>query len=142
MVRFLTDFRQVNKQIRRKPYPILKIMVMMQTLEGFIHATTLDLNMGYYTIWLKYGAQQIWKIITPWGKYSYLRLPMGIMCAPDIFQSKMSELMNGLEYVRTYLDDLLVLSDKSFEDHLQRLEAVLERLATAGLRVHAEKSTF
>ena len=50
--------------------------------------------------------------------------------------------MNGLEYVRTYLDDLLVLSNKSFEDHLQWIEEVLERLATAGLKFHTDKSTF
>jgi hypothetical protein len=39
------------------------------------------------------------------GKYSYLRLPMGVACAPDIFQAKMSELMSTLEFVRAYIDD-------------------------------------
>jgi hypothetical protein len=32
---------------------------------------------------------------------------MGIAGSPDIFQSKMSELMESLEYVQAYLDDLL-----------------------------------
>ena len=45
-VRFLTDFRQLNKRLQRKPYPIPKILDMMQTLQGFTYATTLDLNMG------------------------------------------------------------------------------------------------
>ena len=49
-VRFLSDFRQLSKKIVRKPYPLPKILDLMQTLQGFTYATTLDLNMGYYTI--------------------------------------------------------------------------------------------
>ncbi len=49
-VRFLSDFREVNKRLIRKPFPIPKISTVLQELEGFTFATALDLNMGYYTI--------------------------------------------------------------------------------------------
>jgi hypothetical protein len=62
-------------------------------------------------------ASKICTIIFPWGKYSYKRLPMGITGSPDIFQGKMSELMESLEYIRAYLDDLLCISKLSLEDH-------------------------
>ena len=114
----------------------------MQKLQGFTFATALDLNMGYYTIRLDPDAQKICTIILPWGKYQYLRLPMGLSCAPDIFQEKMSELMVGLEFARTYLDDLLCLTNGSFEDHLDKLEMILVRLKDAGLRINSSKSTF
>eukprot|EP00957_Ditylum_brightwellii_P133235 10159237-Ditylum_brightwellii.AAC.1 len=65
----------------------------MQKLQGFTYATVLDLNKEYYTICLDLDAQKICTIILLWGKYQYLRLPMGLSCAPDIFQEKMSELM-------------------------------------------------
>eukprot|EP00957_Ditylum_brightwellii_P154856 11786146-Ditylum_brightwellii.AAC.1 len=58
----------------------------MQKPQEFIYTTALDLNMGYYTIRLDPNAQKICTIILPWGKYQYLRLPMGLSCAPDIFQ--------------------------------------------------------
>jgi hypothetical protein len=45
---------------------------------------------------------------------------MGIAVSPDIFQSKMSELMETLEYVQAYLDDLLCISRSSLEDHLEK----------------------
>ena len=61
--------------------------------------------MGYYTIKLDRKSQDVCTIVIPWGKYPYLRLPLGLMCAPDIFQAKMAELMAGLENVKTYLDD-------------------------------------
>eukprot|EP00957_Ditylum_brightwellii_P090112 6862796-Ditylum_brightwellii.AAC.1 len=60
----------------------------MQKLQGFMYATALDLNIWYYTICLDLNAQKIRTIILPWGKYQYLRLPMGLSCAPDIFQGK------------------------------------------------------
>jgi hypothetical protein len=58
------------------------------------------------------------------------------------FQSKMLELMDSLEYVRAYLNDLLCISRSTLEDHLEKLEEVLRRLRDAGLKVNAEKLTF
>ncbi len=67
---------------------------------------------------------------------------MGIACSPDIFQEKMLELKETLEYVRAYLDDLLCISKLSLEDHLEKLEEVLRQIRNAGLKVNAAKSTF
>lgn len=141
-VRFLSDFRKLNSMLRRKPFPIPKIQDMLQQLEGFTYASALDLNMGYYTIRLNPDAQKLCTIILPWGKYQYLRLPMGVSGAPDIFQAKMSALMAGLEFVRVYLDDCLVLGKTTFIDHLVKLELALRRISDAGLRINAEKSYF
>ena len=115
---------------------------MLQELEGFTFASAFDLNMGYYAIRLDPDASRICTIIFPWGKYSYKRLPMGIAGSPDIFQAKMSELMIALEYVRTYLDDLLIITKASLRDHLDKLRKVLTRLREAGLKINADKSKF
>jgi hypothetical protein len=115
---------------------------VLQELEGFTFATALDLNMGYYTIRLDPDASKICTIIFPWGEYSSLRLPMGIAGSPDIFQAKMPELMVALEFVRTYLDDLLCITKASLDDHFEHLRLVLTRLREAGLRVNAPKSKF
>jgi hypothetical protein len=53
--------------------------------------------MGYYDILLDPNAAALCILILPWGKYKYLRLPMGIKNSPDIFQQKISDLMEGLE---------------------------------------------
>ena len=47
-VRFISDFRELNKGILRKTYPIPNIQDLLLRLEGFCYGTTLDLNMGYY----------------------------------------------------------------------------------------------
>ncbi len=131
---FLSNFWEVNKRLIRKPFPIPKISTVLQELEGFTFSTALDLNMGYYTIRLDPNASRICTVIFPWGKYSYKRLLMGIAGSPDIFQSKMLELMEDLEYVQDYLDDLLCISRSSLEDHHEKLEEVLRCLCNAGLK--------
>ena len=139
---FRSDFREVNKQLVRKPFPIPKISTVLQELEGFTFATALDLNMGYYTIRLDPDASKICTIIFPWGKYSYLRLLVGIAGSLDIFQAKMPKLMVALEFLRTYLDDLLCITETSLDDHLDHLRLVLTRLQEAGLKINAPKSKF
>jgi hypothetical protein len=115
---------------------------MLQELEGFTYANTLDLNMGYYTIRLDPQASKMCTIIFLWGKYSYLRLPMGFADSADIFQAEMGNLMASLKYVRAYIDDLLIITKRSLGDHLAKLEAVFIRLQDAGLKVKATKLFF
>ena len=141
-VRFISDFRELNKRIKRKPYPIPKIQDLLLKLEGFKYATSLDLNMGYYHIELDTISRKLCTIVLPWGKYQYQKLPMGLCNSPDIFQEKMNELFVGLDNVRAYIDDLLILSTKSFDKHLEDLDKVFYRLKQAGLKVNAKKSFF
>jgi hypothetical protein len=133
-LRSLADLRELNKRIKRKPFPLPRINDMLQKLEGFQYATSLDLNMGYYRILLTPNASKLCTVGLPWGKYEYLRLPMGLCNSPDIFQEKMSERMAGLDFARAYIDDLLVVTQGDFSAHLDQLEHVLTRLAEAGLK--------
>jgi hypothetical protein len=71
-VRVVSNFREINKWIVRRPFPLPKISTILQELEVFTYDTALDLNMGYYTIRLDPDASKICTIIFLWGKYSYL----------------------------------------------------------------------
>ncbi len=72
-VRKISDSRELNKQVVRKPYPIPKISTTLHELEGFTYATTIDLNMCYYTIRLDPAAAKMCTIIFSWSKYLYQR---------------------------------------------------------------------
>ncbi len=109
-MRTISDFRELNKHIVRKAYPIPKISTILQELEGFTYATALDLNMGYYTIRLDPTASKMCTIISPWGKYSYKRLPMGFGGSANIFQAQIMNPMASLEFVRAYMNDLLIIT--------------------------------
>ena len=69
-------------------------------------------------------------------------LPMGYAGSADIFQAEMMDLMESLEYARAYIDDLLVITRGTLEDHLEKLGEVLRRVREAGLKVNATKSFF
>ena len=141
-VRFINDFRKLNKRIKRKPYPIPQIQDMLLKLEGFQYATSLDLNMGYYHIELTPESKQLCTLVFPFGKYKMQQLPMGLSNLPDIFQEKMSKLFEGFEDIRAYINDLLLLTKELFDKHCKRLDRVLTRLEDAGLKVNAKKSFF
>jgi hypothetical protein len=143
-LRSLADLREVNKVVfKRKPFPLPKITDMLQKLEGFMYATSLDVNMGYYHMLLTPFSSRVCTFVLPWGKYEYCRLPMGLSISPDVFEEKMSNLLSGLDFARAYLDNLLILStEKGFDKHLNKLEQVLTWLQEAGLKINAVKSFF
>lgn len=141
-VRFLSDFRELNKRIKRKPYPLPKIQEMLLQLEGFQWATSLDLNMGYYHLELSPTSRRLCTIVVEGAKYEYLRLPMGLCNSPDIFQEKMSELFEGFDQVRAYIDDLLIMTTEGWSEHLSHVDKVLRKLSQAGLKVNVSKSFF
>ena len=98
--------------------------------------------MGYYYIRLSKNASNLCTIILPWGKYRYKRLPMGVSNSPDIFQQKMNDLFHGFEFIRAYIDDLLVLIKVYWTDPVQKLELTLNKLKGKGLKCNIEKSIF
>ena len=67
---------------------------------------------------------------------------MGLCNSPDVFQEKMNKLFAGFEYVQEYIDNLLIVTKRSFKDHLKNLDTVLEKFETAGIKINATKSNF
>ena len=113
---------------------------MLLKLEGFKYAISLNLNIGYYHNKSCPFSRKLCTKVLPWGKYEYQKFPMGLCNSPGIYQEKMNELFNGLEYVRTYIGDPLVVSNTSFEDHVNKLDRVLNKSKQKGFKVNAEKS--
>ena len=72
------------------------------------------------------------------GSLCYTWLSFGISSAPE---RVIEGLLQGIEGVVTYLDDILV-TGSSEEAHLKALDEVLSRLHQAGLRVKQSKCAF
>ena len=105
-VRIVTDFRKLNSMIVRHPYPLPKLLDIFARVDGFTHATALDLSMGFYHIPLSPSAQQLCTTVLPWGKYRYKRMPMGLSISPDVFQHRMDQLLGDLKFVICWIDDI------------------------------------
>ena len=107
----------MNKKIDRKPFPFPKIQYLLLKLEGLKYATLLDLYIygitsHYIMAFLK--KDMYYSTLAPWGENKYQKLPKGLCNSSDKFQESMIEFFNSLEYIRTYIDDLLIISNKSY----------------------------
>jgi putative transposase len=141
-VRILTDFRGLNDCLKRTPFLLPKISDLLQRLSGFKYATAIDLSMCYYHIPLDEYSQKLCTTILPWGKYHYQRLPRGIKNSPDIFKAVINDLLGDLDFPLVYLDDILITSNGSFQDHLQKLNIVFKQLEQANFRANLHKCFF
>ena len=99
-----------------------------------------DLNMDYYHIGWSPASKILCTMMLPWGKYEYQVLPIGLSNSPDIFEENMPNLFRDLEIARKYIDKLLITSNGSLQDHLDKVKQVLEMLPNTGLEVNANKS--
>ena len=83
-VRWISNSRQLNKVIRHKQYLLPIITDVLRKHSRYKFFTKLDDSMQYYTFELDNKSQDFCTIITPFGKYKYLRLLMGLKVSPDI----------------------------------------------------------
>ena len=74
-------------------------------------------------------------IIIPWGKYCYIRLPMGASNSPKVFQHKMNDSFQGFEFIRAYIYALLILTKGYWSYHVQKLELTLNTWRKVELNV-------
>jgi hypothetical protein len=89
--------------------------------------------MGYVHINLAQSARNILTIIMSFGFYKCTKIPMEVMSATNIFQSKIVSLFAdmGPDKPVPYIDDILISAGKTFKEHLTLLEETLTCLGKA-----------
>ena len=137
-VRWISDFRALNKAIKRKVYPIPRIQDIITRRPGYEFLTKIDISMQYYTFDMDEASRELCTIATPFGLYRYARLPMGVTVSPDIAQEIMENLLEAIKDIEVYIDDIACFS-QTFEHHLELLDKVLSRLQDAGFTVNPLK---
>ena len=90
-VRICIDPKFLNRAILREFHPLKTIEDILSQVEGSKFFTKLDANKGFFQIQLDYESQLLCAMNTPWGRYMYQRLPMGIKSCPEIYQRKIEE---------------------------------------------------
>lgn len=143
--RFVLDARKLNEQLRDEIYVDLpRISDALESLAFQKYYTTLDLSHGFYN--LKVHPDDRHKLafsIPGVGRFQLKRLPQGLRSSSFQFQLFINKLLVDLigNAARAYQDDVIIFS-RSWPDHMTSLEAVLERLDSANLRLNGAKCHF
>jgi len=137
-VRICIDPTNLNIAIQREHFPMSTIDDIATRLCGSQYFSVLDANMGYFQIKLSDRSSMLTTFNTPFGRYRYLRLPMGIKSASDVYQRKMVESFGNIDGVEIVVDDILV-HGTTMEEHNTRLRQVLERAREINLKLNRKK---
>ncbi|XP_054259349.1 uncharacterized protein K02A2.6-like [Macrosteles quadrilineatus] len=142
-VRLCGDFKvTLNQVIQSEHHPLPQPEDIFATLAGCSWFSVLDLEAAYLQLPVAEESQPLLTLTTHKGLVRLRRLPYGLSSAPALFQAAMDKIIGGLPGSVAYLDDVLV-GGSSQEEALSRLESVLQRLQSYGVKTdHAPLVTI
>ena len=143
-IRICLDPRDLNKAIRRENYQLPTIEDIASRLAGARVFTILDVKKGFWHVPLDEESSYLTTFNTPYGRYRWLRMPFGISSAPEVFQKRMHQLIEGLEGIEVVADDFMVYGcgqtqEEAIEDHDRKLQTFLQRCEDRHVVLGAEK---
>ncbi|UYV70824.1 K02A2.6-like [Cordylochernes scorpioides] len=140
-LRICVDLTALNKFVKREHYPIPSVEYTLAQMGGAKLFSKLDANSGFWQIPLSEESSSLTTFLTPFGRYRFKRLPFGISSAPEVFQRKMSNLLESQSGVNCHMDDIVIWGATQ-EEHDERLRCVLRKLQDSGLTLNKEKCIF
>jgi len=138
------DYRPINRLTKFDKYAMMPTLEEIFNVMGHARVfSTLDIRTGYHQLSIR---EEDKAKITFWGVnshgkdclYQWKFLPFGLKNAPVEFQRVMDRILAGLDFVRCYIDDIVVYND-TVEEHQIHLQIVLK---AHGLRLHPRKCKF
>lgn len=139
--RFCIDYRKVNAVTRKDSYPLPRVESCIDEVGRANFITKIDMLKGYWQIPLTERARKISCFTTLGRTYICNVLPFGMTNAPATYQKLMNLLTADIPGCVVYIDDVVIYSD-TFDEHMERLKAVLSSLSSANLVVKLSKCEF
>ena len=139
-IRFCVDYRRLNALSLKDAYNLPHIDDMLNKLGGAEWFCTMDLASGYWQIKMREEDKPKTAFMTRKGLFQFRVMPFGLTNAPATFQRLMDTVLRGLQWEKCLvcLDDIIVFGP-TFDETLENLRCVSQRLKAAGLKLKASK---
>ena len=117
---------------------------MLESFGGAQWFTTLDLASGYWQVEMNSDDVEKTAFVTPFGLYEFLVMPFGLSYVPATFQRLMNRVLQEFlgDFVAVYLDDVIIFTKGTFEQHMDHLRQVFEALRMTNLKIKLKKCHF
>ncbi|KAI5738960.1 hypothetical protein M8J77_013245 [Diaphorina citri] len=141
-VRICADYKStINKVIKDFNYPIPRIEDIYAQMNGGKFFCTLDLSKAYFHLGMDDESATLQAISTHKGIFRVNRLMFGVKIAPGKWQQLMDKVLQGIEGVQCFFDDIIIQGGTK-EETLCRLEKVFDRIKQYNLTLNREKCKF
>ena len=136
--RFCIDFRGLNSQTVFDAEPMPDADQIFSKLATNTIFSKLDLSKGYWQVPLTPSSKMLTAFQSPKGLFQFRVMPFGLVTAPATFSRLMRNLLQGMENIDNFIDDVLIYS-QSFTEHVSVLHELLTRLRSANLTAKPSK---
>ena len=141
-LRLCTDYRKLNAITVPDPFPLPRIEDLIDRVGQAKYLTKIDMTRGYWQVPLDEESVPLSAFVTPFGHFAWRVMPFGLRNAPATFSRLVNKLLRGMdEFAAAYLDDILIFSN-SWEEHLDHIRMVFQRIRQAGLTLNISKCVF
>ena len=140
--RTVVDLKGLNEHVLRPTHPFPAAKDIIATIpSGSKRFAVFDCHQGYHQIVLDKKSRPLTTFLTEFGRYRYLRAPMGLNSSGDEFCRRTDEAMEGLEGVKKLVDDILIFAPDD-ETLLERIVNVFKRCSEWGITLAKSKFQY
>ena len=142
-IRLCTDPKPLNAALKRNHYPLPVIDDLLPLLAKAKVFSVVDARNGFWHVQLDNESSFLTTFGTPWGRFRWTRMPFGISPAPEEFQRRLEQALEGLEGVKPIFDDTLIFGvgetqAEALADHDAKWRALFERCRKKGVKLNKE----
>ena len=106
--RCTVDFQKLNAACRRETHHTRTPFDIVSGIPHNTYKTKADAHWGFHQVELEESSRRLTTFITPWGRYRYLRTPMGHCAAPDAYARRFDDAIIDIPRKLKCIDDALL----------------------------------
>lgn len=143
-LRICLDPKDLNRVLRRSHYPMPTIEEVLPELSKAKVFSTFDVRNGFWHVPLDDGSSLLTTFNTPFGRFRWLRLPFGLSSAPEEFQRRQHQIVEGLPGILSIHDDILLFGEgetleQAQKDHDDNLHRLMQRCRDRNVKLNPDK---